>query len=102
VIYECNGKEGEAYEIRDVIVEVDRFEVIESDEVRLLSDEEETTLIKLRHIFNGTEKVEIPSLKGRDRRKVMKEVSVVNSLLHNIDIGEVNVSSVNRLIYAGS
>jgi len=26
VIYECNGKEGEAYEIRDVIVEVDRFD----------------------------------------------------------------------------
>jgi len=32
----------------------------------------------------------------------MKEVCAVNELLHNVDVGEVNVSTINRLIYTGS
>jgi len=69
---------------------------------RVLSDDEEEILFRIRQVFHGTEKLEIPSLKSRDRRKVTKEVFAANNLLHNVDVGEVNVSTVNRLIYSGS
>jgi len=88
---------------RNVIVEIERLDcIVESGSPKILSDEEKKTLSRIREIFTGTEKAEIPSLKSRERRKVMKEVSLVNNMLHNVDVGEVNVSTLNRLIYAGS
>ena len=44
----------------------------------------------------------IPSLKDKDRFKVGREVALVNALLHNVFIPDINVTSVNKLLYAGS
>ena len=53
-------------------------------------------------MFADDKVVEIPSLKGKDRDEVAKQASIVNGLLHNIFIDNVDVSSVNKLLYAGS
>ena len=45
---------------------------------------------------------EVPSLKGKDRQAVMREVKIVNSLLHNVCPDLQDVTHVNRLLYAGS
>jgi len=107
MVFECGnddtkGDKGESCE-NNVIVEVERLDcVVVNGVAKLLSEDEEATLLRIGHFYDGTNNVEIPSLKGRDRRKVMKEVCFVNRLLHIVKIEEVNVSSVNRLIYAGS
>ena len=98
-----NDQHDDSNELRQVFVEVARLDSVVQNGVRkIITGEEEAILLRIREIFSGTETAEIPSLKGRDRREVLKEVCVINSLLHNVDVGEVNVSSVNRLIYAGS
>lgn len=90
-------------ECDDVRVDVERLDcVVEDGKARVLSKEEEKVLLRVRQIFNGSEKAEIPSLKGRDRRSVMREVSTVNKILDNVNVGQVDVGTVNRLIYAGS
>ena len=72
------------------------------ENVRLPSDEEKVVLSKLRTIFLGTEKVDIPSLKAVDKWLVFKEISLVNGLLPNLLHLCVDATSLNRLIYAGS
>ena len=68
---------------------------------RPISDEETQTLRRIREIFYSDDTVDIPTLKGKDKWIVSKYVSLVNGLLHNVQI-DVNVSTVNRLLYAGS
>ncbi|MEM7298655.1 MAG: reverse transcriptase domain-containing protein [Bacteroidota bacterium] len=70
--------------------------------LRCVSDEEEQILCRIHEVFLNDETVDIPSLKGRDRRKVMEQVNMVNSLLHNLFNECRDVTAVNRLIYAGS
>jgi len=91
MVFECGnddtkGDKGESCE-NNVIVEVERLDcVVVNGVAKLLSEDEEATLLRIGHFYDGTNNVEIPSLKGRDRRKVMKEVCFVNSLLHNVKI----------------
>ena len=42
------------------------------------------------------------SLKGKDNWLILKEVSLVNRLLGNLSLICHDVSSVNKLLYAGS
>ena len=83
-----------------VIRKLDTF--VKGTEIRVVNEEERIILQRLRNIFDSPETVVIPSLKNKDKLSVEKEVSLVNGLLHNIEIDDVNVSSVNKLLYAGS
>ena len=84
-----------------VVEKLDR--VVEGDgSVRILSAEEKVVLERLRSVFLNQEQVEIPSLKGLDRLSVSREVVLVNKLLENMTSLCTDVTSVNRLLYAGS
>ena len=76
--------------------------IIEEGEVRELSDGEKSVLERIRAIFQSQDQVEIPSLKGFDRGLVSREVSLVNRLLSNMAGSCIDVTSVNKLLYAGS
>ena len=96
-LLECGGKR------QDAVLKLPRLDNFkESGYVRLPSKEEDTVLKRIREIFQTDDMVEIPSLKAKDRRRVMKEVNIVNGLLHNVYMEKVDVTSVNRLLYAGS
>ena len=70
--------------------------------LRELIDEEKRVLERIRVIFHSQDRVEIPSLKGVDRGLVSREVGLVNRLLTNMTGSCVDVTSVNKLLYAGS
>ena len=70
--------------------------------VRVLTDEETTVLAKLREIYDRDDLVEIPGIKAQDRRKVMKEVRLVDGLLHNLIRDSKSATEMQRLLYAGS
>ena len=76
--------------------------VKEEEEIRTLTESEKETMKRIREIFYGEIKVDIPSLKGKDRISYMKEVKMVNKLLPNVELNPASVTSVNKLLYAGS
>ena len=59
-------------------------------------------LARLREVYAGDKFVEVPSLRSKDSKQVMKEVRLINSLMHNIISENMGVDDVNRLLYAGS
>ena len=82
---------------------VDRLDVCaDGGSLRELSVEEELVLRRLREVYFQSNVSEIPSLKGKDRLAVSKEVKLVNNLLHNVCPDLENVTAVNNLLYAGS
>ena len=56
----------------------------------------------MREVLGSGEWNTIPSLKGQDRRVVMKEVKMINGLLQNLAQDNMTVTEVNRLLYTGS
>ena len=87
----------------NISIIVERLDCIRKDGcVKLLSDEEKVTLDRIRMIYNSEERTSIPTLKGKDNWLVMREVSLVNRLLSNISPFCKDVSSLNKLLYAGS
>ena len=88
---------------KELTVNVNRLDVVRKGEnVRITTKEENKVLKRLREIFKGEEQIEIPSLKSIDKWLVLREVSLVNSLLPNVIFENVTVTTVNRLMYAGS
>eukprot|EP00111_Clytia_hemisphaerica_P013739 TCONS_00040429-protein len=85
-------------------VQVERLNVFEKgDVVRITNEEENKIIFRIHQILNSNECREIPSLKNIDKCLVMKEVSIVNSLLRNfVAIGIPDITKANRLLYAGS
>ena len=82
---------------------VDRLDCVGGEGMlRELKEEERVVLERIRVIFNSREFVEILSLKGFDKGSVSREVGLVNRLLLNMTGSCVDVTSVNRLLYAGS
>ena len=89
--------------IEEVKIVVDRLDVWkEAEEVRMLNEDEKMVIKMLREVFKGSEWVQIPSLKSHDRRSMMKEVKLVNGLIHNLVEDGMGVTEMNRLLYAGS
>ena len=85
------------------MVTIKRIDVWKSgEEVRLMSEEEKLVMEKLRAVFEGSDLVTIPNLKSQDGRMIIKEVRMVDGLLHNLISDEMNLTQVNRLLYAGS
>ena len=84
-------------------VYVERLDcIIEEGEARELNDGEKSVLERIRVIFHSQDQVEIPSLKGVERGLVSREVCLVNRLLSNMAGSCVDVTSLNKLLYAGS
>ena len=59
-------------------------------------------LKKMREMYVDGESIDIPSLKRRDRRKVMKEVTLVNGLIGNLVGDNMTITDINRLLYVRS
>ena len=77
--------------------EVDTWK--ESDgNIRLLTEEENEVLLLLRKVCDSGEGKEIPNLRAYDRRKVMREVNLVDGVMHNVISENMNVTDVNRLL----
>ena len=54
----------------------------------------------MRAVFGSEERVEVPGLKAQDRRKVNREVKVVDGLMLNLV--KDRRPEINRLLYTGS
>ena len=70
-------------------------------DLRLLTEEEKEVISLLRKVRDSGEWKEVPNLRAFDRRKVMKEVELVDGLMHNLIFQGMSVTEVNRLLYAG-
>ena len=68
---------------------------------RLLTEEEKEVLLLLRKVRSDGEWKQVPNLRAYDRRKVLKEVQLVDGVMHNVIRQDMNVTEVNRLLYAG-
>ena len=69
--------------------------------IRLLNQEEKDVVHLLRKVRDNGEWKEVPNLRAYDRRKVMREVNLVDGVMHNLISENMNVTDVNRLLYAG-
>ena len=84
-------------------VSAERLDCVTDEGVlRVLNEVEKGVLERIREVFHSREQVEIPSLKGVDKGSVSREVVLVNRLLSNMAGSCLDVTSVNRLLYAGS
>ena len=88
----------------DPEVHIERLNLFEKGDVfRITNAEENKIIARIHQILDSNESREIPSLKNIDKSQVMKEVSIVNSLLRNfVTIGIPDITKANRLLYAGS
>ena len=69
--------------------------------IRLLGQDEKDALHLLRKVRDNGEWKEVPNLRAYDRRKVMREVYLVDGVMHNVISENMTVTDVNRLLYAG-
>ena len=69
--------------------------------IRTLTDEEKTVVGMLRKVRDDGEWKEVPNLRAVDRKKLMKEVDLVDGVMHNLLWQGMGVTEVNRLLYAG-
>ena len=77
--------------------------VIEDDGgFRLANEEERSVYLVMKNVYDSDVWVEVPGLKAQDRRKINKEVKMVESLMHNFVRKGMSVSDVNRLLYMGA
>ena len=108
-----NGRqEGDALEAIEEPVEVDfAAEVVMEDPVdtwretdgtvRALSTTEKEVLAQLREVQGSGSWEKVPSLRAVERKKVMKEVELVDGVLHNLIRRGMDVTEVNRILYSG-
>ena len=68
--------------------------------VKVLDDDMKMVLNRLREVFVSKQNKVVPSLKAADRKRVIKEVNLVDGLIHNIKVK--CISEVNKLLYAGA
>ena len=65
-------------------------------------EEEKEMLVKMRQMMEGEEVIDVPSLKAYDKRKVMAEVKLVDSLLGHLVSPNMSITDVNQLLSVGS
>jgi len=68
---------------------------------RLLEDDEKEVLELLRKVKNDEEWKEVPNMRAVERKKLMKEVELLEGVMHNLLWQGMEVTEVNRLLYAG-
>ena len=69
--------------------------------IRLLNDDEKAVVALLRKVRDDGEWKEVPNLRAIDRKSLMKEVDLVDGVMHNLLWQGMLVGDVNRLLYAG-
>ena len=68
--------------------------------LRVLTSEEKEVLELLRKVQGDGKWLNVPNLRAQDRRKVKKEVEMVECVMHNVVWKGMKVCDVNRLMYA--
>ena len=97
--YEWTGfTEGE---IREGDVNADTWRGLDGQARQLVEEEREVLSLLRRVRDDGTWK-DVPNLRAIDRRMIMKEVGMVDGVMHNLLRQDMNITDVNRLMYAGS
>lgn len=91
---------------QDINARVERVEAADmwkdsNGTVRMLTADEQEVLALLRKVQEAGTWEAVPNLRAADRKKVMKEVEMVEGVMHNLVRDGMNVSEVNRLLYAG-
>ena len=71
--------------------------VLDGNVLRVASDEEKEEHLKMRAVFGIEEWVGVPGLKAQDRRKVNREVKIVQVLMHNPVKDCMSVLEISRL-----
>jgi len=116
--YEFHGFEDEDAEEMEMNEGVEVEFVIESQErnsaeeksdtwrerdgtTRGLTSAEKEVLTLLRKVQGEQTWKEVPNLRTVERKKVLKEVAMVDGVMHNVVWKGMNVTKVNRLLYAG-
>lgn len=72
------------------------------DGLRVASDEEKDVFDQMRKVYGRKEWEEVSGLKTKDRRKVNREMKIIDGLIHNLVKDGMSVSEINRLLYTGS
>ena len=86
-----------------VNVVVERLVTFTGDDgLREANDEEKSVFKNMKRVFGDDEWLEVPNLKKQDRRKVNKEVKIVDGLKHNPVKKGMSVTQINRLLYRGA
>ena len=70
-------------------------------EVRALTNEEKTILVKLKSLLEKDEKIVVPSLKATDKNKLKEKVHQIKGLMHNIVHDNMSITELNRLLLIG-
>ena len=74
---------------------------IEADgSVRCLKEDEKKVLAMLRDVQKGDKWENVPNLRAAERKRVRAEVELVDGLMHNLIRPNIDVSGINRLLYA--
>ena len=86
-----------------VVIEGDRVDTWKDEDgtIRDLSAEEKEVLDLLRKVCDNGKWEEVPNLRAADKRKVAKEVRLVDGVMHNLLWQGMRITEVNRLLYAG-
>ena len=87
----------------EVVIEETKVDTWKEEDgtIRDLSTEEKEVLTLLRKMRDNRQWKEVPNLRAADRRKVAKEVRLVDGVMHNLLWQGMGVARVNRLLYAG-
>ena len=84
-------------------VNIARVDAIKADgKVRILDENEKGLLGKVREVYLKAQDESISTLKAVDKRKVREESEMVNRILHKCLEDKMDVTKVNRLLYAGA
>ena len=96
--------DGQKLDIKpSVVIEGARVDTWKEEDgsIRDLSTEEKEVLELLRKVRDNGKWEEVPNLRAADKRKVAKEVGLVDGVMHNLLWQGMRVTDVNRLLYAG-
>ena len=72
------------------------------DGLRVANNEKKSVFENMKRVFGDDEWLEVPNLKTQDRRKVNKEVKMVDGLMHNLVKKGMSVTQLNRQLYPGA
>ena len=86
-----------------VNVVVERLVTFNGDDgLRVANDEEKSVFENMKSVFGNDEWLDVPNLKTQDRRKVNREVKIVDGLMHNLVKKGMSITQINRLLYTGA
>ena len=85
-----------------VNVVVERLFTFNGHDGLKVANVEKSVFENMKRMFGDDEWLEVPNLKTQDRRKVNKEVKILDGLMHNLVKKGMSVTQINRLLYTGA